>query len=147
MASFKFSAMARYLTFKFLFFKFELLNLASNRRDSCCFKRRKMLVIATALFWCGGFHFKFSAIKQLHAFKFKTTLILKMIAVFTALKMPLSIRVQGLFALNLTQIKTNGNYLALKFLYFKFNMIQSYLKLQNNSPNAIKTLLLASKAC
>jgi len=51
-----------------------------------------------------------------------------MIAVFTALKIPLSIRVQRLFALNLTQIKTNGNYLALKFLYFKFNMIQSHFK-------------------
>jgi len=58
-----------------------------------------------------------------HTFKFKTTLILKMIAVFTALKIPLSIRVQRLFALNLTQIKTNGNYLALKFLYFKFKLL------------------------
>ena len=82
-----------------------------------------MLVLATALFWCGGFYFKFSAIKQLHAFKFKNDMILKMIAVFTALKMTLSIRVQRLFALNLTQIKNNGNYLALKFLYFKFKLL------------------------
>ncbi|WP_462103080.1 hypothetical protein [Campylobacter concisus] len=59
MASFKFSAMARYLTFKFLFFKFELLNLAINLHDIYCSKRRKILVIATALFWCSGFHFKF----------------------------------------------------------------------------------------
>ncbi|WP_107830149.1 hypothetical protein [Campylobacter concisus] len=57
--------------------------------------------------------------------------------------MPLNIRVQRLFALNLTQIKTNGNILLLNFSISNLNMIQSYLKLQNNSPNAIKTLLLA----
>jgi len=70
-----------------------------------------------------------------------------MIAVFTALKMPLSIRVQRLFALNLTQIKINGNYLALKFLYFKFNMIQSHLKLQNNSQMRSRHSSWHSKAC
>jgi len=69
-----------------------------------------------------------------------------MIAVFTILKIPLSIRVQRLFALNLTQIKTKGNYLALKFLYFKFKLLFYDPKLLKNSkqlPNAIKTLLLA----
>ena len=73
-----------------------------------------------------------------------------MIAVFTALKMPLSIRVQRLFALNLTKIKTNGNYLALKFLSFKFKLLiydPKLLKTSKQLPNAIKTLLLASKAC
>ena len=46
-----------------------------------------------------------------------------MIAVFVALKMPLSIRVQRLFAYNLMQIKTKGNYLALKFLYFRSKLL------------------------
>jgi len=69
-----------------------------------------------------------------------------MIAVFTALKIPLSIRVQRLFALNLTKIKTNGNYLTLKFLYFKFKLLiyaPKLLKTSKQLPNAIKTLLLA----
>ena len=69
-----------------------------------------------------------------------------MIAVFTILKIPLSIRVQGLFALNLTQIKTNGNYLALKLLYFKFKLLIYGPKLLETSkqlPDAIMTLLLA----
>jgi len=44
-----------------------------------------------------------------------------MIAVFTALKMTLSIRVQELFALNLTQINTNGNYLTLNFSFSNLN--------------------------
>jgi len=91
---------------------FELLNLAINLHDIYCSKRRKMLVLTDCSILLGRFHFKF-----------KTTLILKMIAVFTALKMTLSIRVQRLFALNLTQIKNNGNYLALKFLYFKFKLL------------------------
>ncbi len=73
-----------------------------------------------------------------------------MITVFTALKIPLSIRVQRLFALNLTQIKISGNYLALKFLSFKFKLLiydPKLLKTSKQLPNAIKTLLLASKAC
>ncbi|WP_181000262.1 hypothetical protein [Campylobacter concisus] len=38
MTSFKFNTSTRYLAFKFLFFKFELLNLVSNRRDSYGFE-------------------------------------------------------------------------------------------------------------
>jgi len=38
MTSFKFNTSARYLTFKFLFFKFELLYSASNRRDGYSFE-------------------------------------------------------------------------------------------------------------
>ena len=66
-----------------------------------------------------------------------------MIAVFTALKMTLSIRVQELFALNLTQINTNGNYLAFKFLSFKFKLLnlmsQSHINTQNDRDLLLQT--------
>jgi len=55
-----------------------------------------MLVLVTALFWCGGFHFKFSAINNFTPLNLKSRFELKIIAVFVALKMPLSIRVQRL---------------------------------------------------
>ncbi|ERJ23446.1 hypothetical protein UNSW3_821 [Campylobacter concisus UNSW3] len=40
-----------------------MLNLVSNRRDSCCFKRRKMLVLTDCSILLGRFHFKFNTTK------------------------------------------------------------------------------------
>jgi len=58
-----------------------------------------MLVLTDCSILLGAFTLNLTPQNQnnYHAFKFKNALILKMIAVFTALKMPLSIRVQRLF--------------------------------------------------
>ena len=69
-----------------------------------------------------------------------------MIAVFTALKMPLSISRSKAFYFKFNANQDQRQYLALKFLYFKFKLLiydPKLLKTSKQLPNAIKTLLLA----
>ena len=68
-----------------------------------------------------------------------------MIAVFVALKMPLSIRAQRLFLLKFNANQDQRQYLALKFLYFKFKLLiydPKLLKTSKQLPNATKALFI-----
>ena len=60
MSFLKFKAGARYLTFKFLFFKFELLNLVSNRRDDYSFEMTQNTCFSGLIYFGAvAFYFKF----------------------------------------------------------------------------------------
>ena len=85
--------------------------------------------------------------KSVVALNLKTALILK---VFNALRQAKIACFQYLASTKFNANQNQQQYLALKFLYFKFKLLiydPKLLKTSKQLPNAIKTLLLASKAC